>query len=1101
MNRLRAMVAAGALASSIAACSNVFEYPAVSAEHDAGSCRNGVDDDYDGKTDCDDLDCDGFCVEDDLSTCTNRRDDDGDGLADAADPRCWPALAPVARRCAEARGVEIVETFDTQRPDTIEASFRSYGADVSSDRSSLPAVTQARRSPDASDGREDGLVRFSGRTAPESPGVLVATRAFAGSLQRFLLSLRAAVPARSALEVALVPVDLAPSLAPPAAGSEATLAVVVDRSPPWTLALVVEGARHETALASPPCPAGAPCEHVTLSQEGVELVARVSRDDVVEAEVRAPVPASASLSPSRLVLTGGSTEGDDFTLLDDLHLHVQPDWPCGFVDPQIPGNHCDARAAFAAPGRTVSVARNADGGFCALTASSTDPVLLARAVTAWRSLDGVTWSPSPPSGDPVFSVAPPESVVGAGVAADDGGTYAVVAIESGGMTRLVFAEGACDAWSALEEGPVLGDAEAPSYVVVDGRHHVFFTRPPNEQTGRTLWRLPRGSVSATLVAELSADVNAPVSVQRVGARDLILASPTSGVLGAGVALRVAEESNLADLRVVAPEPFFSLRAAPASYEGQLAFDDARVLAAALSFGEEGGFLMYSGSSLQGWVPGRTENVVSIGTALLRPFGGAPAVTPRVPPRGCGDGTCDAGETCALCETDCACPGGLLIADAFSNRQAWQHVSKDSAHGAVRYLRVDPPGLSWAGGAPAWSFLPLERSIAGDFELSFDVLAGATDRDGWERPCSVYVGLGAPPPPDLAAGPEGVFARLKLAERCVNRYTTFPVVRSGDAVFSGPKNEEEAACVGSDYLPIDARTRVVLTRRAGSIRVSTPLAGHCGTRDATVDYAGALPDLGAVLVGFGGPPLAGCAPDVGGGTITNLSLRLLSHPEACPPGHARCGDGPVEPSCVDTSRSPEHCGACGHGCGALEICRAGECVCSEAPEVLECDGACVDSKTSDRHCGNCGNRCRAFCSGGVCDLLYGTCAEPAVVPRGGGRFSIDLTRTDDLKVTTVRCGSTLESVANSVVFVWTPEKSGTGIVDVDVGRDVRDVLLTLTAASNSECSSWDVCVNKTYASPDRILAGVVAGTPYLLSVGLLHPRGDLRTIALQVGVAE
>jgi hypothetical protein len=50
-------------------------------------CNDGVDDDGDGATDCDDVDCQQIppCAEDD---CTNGVDDNGDGAVDCADPSC-----------------------------------------------------------------------------------------------------------------------------------------------------------------------------------------------------------------------------------------------------------------------------------------------------------------------------------------------------------------------------------------------------------------------------------------------------------------------------------------------------------------------------------------------------------------------------------------------------------------------------------------------------------------------------------------------------------------------------------------------------------------------------------------------------------------------------------------------------------------------------------------------------------------------------------------------------------------------------------------------------------------------------------------------------
>jgi hypothetical protein len=64
----------------------------VADENDATLCANGLDDDYDGRTDCDDPSCDGvgFC-EDDENTdaaCADGEDNDGDGYVDCSDSGC-----------------------------------------------------------------------------------------------------------------------------------------------------------------------------------------------------------------------------------------------------------------------------------------------------------------------------------------------------------------------------------------------------------------------------------------------------------------------------------------------------------------------------------------------------------------------------------------------------------------------------------------------------------------------------------------------------------------------------------------------------------------------------------------------------------------------------------------------------------------------------------------------------------------------------------------------------------------------------------------------------------------------------------------------------
>jgi MYXO-CTERM domain-containing protein len=54
-------------------------------------CDNGSDDDGDGLIDCDDSDCDSASVCDNVEICTNGTDDDGDGDVDCADSDCSSA--------------------------------------------------------------------------------------------------------------------------------------------------------------------------------------------------------------------------------------------------------------------------------------------------------------------------------------------------------------------------------------------------------------------------------------------------------------------------------------------------------------------------------------------------------------------------------------------------------------------------------------------------------------------------------------------------------------------------------------------------------------------------------------------------------------------------------------------------------------------------------------------------------------------------------------------------------------------------------------------------------------------------------------------------
>ncbi|MGE0784866.1 MAG: MopE-related protein [Sandaracinaceae bacterium] len=111
---------------------------------------------------------------------------------------------------------------------------------------------------------------------------------------------------------------------------------------------------------------------------------------------------------------------------------------------------------------------------------------------------------------------------------------------------------------------------------------------------------------------------------------------------------------------------------------------------------------------------------------------------------------------------------------------------------------------------------------------------------------------------------------------------------------------------------------------------------------------------------------------------------------CDAGFASCDD--ASPDCEQSLVSHEHCGSCGHACGATELCAlsAGSprCVSSCAFGQTACGGACVDLMTDPLHCGSCTMACpeptgsTARCTGGTCGLTcdpgYGMCGGACVL---------------------------------------------------------------------------------------------------------------------------
>jgi hypothetical protein len=92
---------------------------------------------------------------------------------------------------------------------------------------------------------------------------------------------------------------------------------------------------------------------------------------------------------------------------------------------------------------------------------------------------------------------------------------------------------------------------------------------------------------------------------------------------------------------------------------------------------------------------------------------------------------------------------------------------------------------------------------------------------------------------------------------------------------------------------------------------------------------------------------------------------------CPGGLVDCGDG----TCVDLMSDPDHCGACGAACGAVQTCVGGACQCPSG--TLSCGSSCVDIAGDPQNCGSCGSACAPgeTCSGGECQCPAGNTPCP------------------------------------------------------------------------------------------------------------------------------
>jgi hypothetical protein len=118
--------------------------------------------------------------------------------------------------------------------------------------------------------------------------------------------------------------------------------------------------------------------------------------------------------------------------------------------------------------------------------------------------------------------------------------------------------------------------------------------------------------------------------------------------------------------------------------------------------------------------------------------------------------------------------------------------------------------------------------------------------------------------------------------------------------------------------------------------------------------------------------------------TKASSVTLEQVCDCPPGLTWCGN-----ACVDTTNDPRHCGSCSGACLGPWDDGHGSPVCVDSQCSYKCnagfadcnkqlpDGCEVDTQNYPDHCGTCGHRCGADqrCGNGECQLT--DCKSPAV----------------------------------------------------------------------------------------------------------------------------
>jgi hypothetical protein len=114
------------------------------------------------------------------------------------------------------------------------------------------------------------------------------------------------------------------------------------------------------------------------------------------------------------------------------------------------------------------------------------------------------------------------------------------------------------------------------------------------------------------------------------------------------------------------------------------------------------------------------------------------------------------------------------------------------------------------------------------------------------------------------------------------------------------------------------------------------------------------------------------------------------------------DASGNPACEPSDFDSNNCGACGHVCGATEVCFNGACQSVCANGLSLCGTACADLATDVNNCGACSKKCNSTranvaCVSGVCNI---TCRKSGANCDGDPSNGCEV----DLDVDSKNCGA-------------------------------------------------------------------------------------------------
>jgi hypothetical protein len=577
MHRLYVVMTVALIANL--ACSKLYRYPDIESENTDERCKDGIDNDLNGKTDCADPSCDGRCPEQSLEACTDGRDNDGDGLIDFADPRCWPFANLSIGRCASVRATTFTSSFDPA-----SAAVDWYTGDGS------PLKIE---------------------TSTTGPSVLDVYLAQVGSNALFFgswtgLSLEFDYDKLDGVQVELVSEAIAPARAP--TRDMGTLIF----SDEMGASLLVNGGLFQGNTVTDRSTDEFCHASITVDREMVRAETRCSGGTFVISAPRALLK-SETTPLFRVVFDGGR--------IAHLSLRLPGYDPCAVAVPQIPGTDLSGQPNVAAN----AVAVDDRGDDCAITSVCG----VVDRMASFASPDGDHWSLA----STMFHTQDAEV---AGIAWDGAASVyrAVIADAMGNF--FVEHSADCATWEGFTKafGPVdrgmfpldicYGGRNEVSYVIrtIGGnvRHEIYYTVRPNpaQFSEVELWRA--SSTDGTSFRQEGEPIvrfggedgiENPLFVRGIGPRDLVLTHQLSSVVGRdGIVLRVAEDDEGATWMQAGPTPLIGPTDVPGT------FDRLAIFSAAL-FQRNGGWsMLYSAHGDYDADVALSKSPLSVGTAIL-----------------------------------------------------------------------------------------------------------------------------------------------------------------------------------------------------------------------------------------------------------------------------------------------------------------------------------------------------------------------------------------------------------------------------------------------------------------------------------------------------